>query len=274
MATLDDLGSRGSDESTTTVDRPLLFDGQRLDQPTFHELYLQTPEDFRAELIDGVVALMNMPVFEDHGRSDLEFGAVLYLYSIETPGTIAQANTTTILGPRSEVQPDSALRIDPAFGGRTRKDARGYHDRLPGTGRSRSHPARSDSTSPPRSRSMRRRGPSNMSSSTMSFIRDFTGSPAGDDRFAVLEVAPDGSIARLPSPGSGSTRPPSSGDGQTSRGRHTPTGDWRAPSMPISSRDCGGTAQTGLDDGSEAIRMVVSPMEQGRRANPTPGTRS
>ena len=67
MATLDELGSGGSDETGLAVDRPLFFDGQRLDQPTFHELYLQTPEKFRAELIDGVVYLRNGRVNFTHG---------------------------------------------------------------------------------------------------------------------------------------------------------------------------------------------------------------
>ena len=83
------------------------------------------PDDFRAELIDGIVYFMNMPVFEDHGRSDLDMAGVLYIYSMYTPGTIAQSNTTTLLDLQSEVQPDSALRIDPAYGGQTVEDERG-----------------------------------------------------------------------------------------------------------------------------------------------------
>jgi Uma2 family endonuclease len=122
MATLDDQGSIDSNEAHPVQTGPILFDGQRLDQPAFHEIYSQMPEDFRAELIDGVVYLMNMGVFEDHGRSDASINGLLYFYSVETPGTIVQANTTTKLGPRSEVQPDSALLIDPDFGGRTRSD--------------------------------------------------------------------------------------------------------------------------------------------------------
>ena len=120
MATFDDQGSTESTDPRQAVAEPLLYDGQRLDQPTFHEIYSRMPEDFRAELIDGVVYLMNMPVFEDHGRPFASMNGVLYLYSVETPGTIVQADTSTKLGPRSEVQPDAALLIDPRFGGRTR----------------------------------------------------------------------------------------------------------------------------------------------------------
>ncbi len=125
MATLEEPGSIDANNSVQVVEGRLLFDGQRLDQPTFHELYSKMPEDFRAELIDGVVALMNMPLFEDHGCPDVDMSAVLFIYSMDTPGTIVQANTTVILGPRSEVQPDSALKIDPAWGGQTTRDERG-----------------------------------------------------------------------------------------------------------------------------------------------------
>ena len=83
------------------------------------------PEDFRAELIDGVVYLMNMPLYSDHGEPVSGMIGFLYHYRIETPGTIVGNNVTTILGPKSEVQPDSYLLIDPAYGGRTGKDARG-----------------------------------------------------------------------------------------------------------------------------------------------------
>ncbi len=53
---------------------------------------------------------------------------ILFLntYSSETPGTIVQANITVKLGRKSEVQPDSVLLIQPAFGGRTTEDAKGY----------------------------------------------------------------------------------------------------------------------------------------------------
>jgi len=130
MATID---RQGGDETTGTLGGvpSLLFNGQRLDQPTFHEHYSRMDEDFRAELIDGVVHLMAMSVFEDHGRPDVTMGSLLFLYSVDTPGTVAQGNTSTILGPRSEVQPDSALLIEPAYGGQTFRGADGCTNRCP-----------------------------------------------------------------------------------------------------------------------------------------------
>lgn len=120
MATLDEGGSIEANDQSSTAVKPLLYEGQQLDQPTFHAIYAEMSEDFKAELIDGVVSLMNTSVFEDHARSDASMNGLLYFYSIETPGTIVQSNATTMLGPRSEVQPDSALLIDPQYGGRTR----------------------------------------------------------------------------------------------------------------------------------------------------------
>jgi Uma2 family endonuclease len=126
MAILDDQGSIDATVPDPVAEKPLLYDGQRLDQPTFHELYLQTPEKFRAELIDGVVYVMSSPVSPRHGRPFACMNAAIYNYSIETPGTILQGDTTTKLGPRSEVQPDCALLIDPRFGGQTGEDSKGY----------------------------------------------------------------------------------------------------------------------------------------------------
>jgi len=125
MAILEDLDSLGSEESGPAAARSLLFEGQRLDQPAFQTLYEQMPEDFKAELIDGVVSIA-MNVHSGHSRSDASMTGLLYYYSVETPGTIVQSDGTTKLGPRSQVQPDSALLIDQDFRGRTRTDPGSY----------------------------------------------------------------------------------------------------------------------------------------------------
>jgi hypothetical protein len=48
---------------------PSLIDGERLDQPTFHERYVAMPEDTRAELVDGVVHMMSSLRY-GHGEAD------------------------------------------------------------------------------------------------------------------------------------------------------------------------------------------------------------
>lgn len=99
--------------------------GERLDQKTFHERYEAMPEYVRAELIEGVV-YMPSPVGSPHGGSHLELCIWLGTYKAHTPGTGGADNTTTILGPASEPQPDVFLRILPAHGGQTWDDERQY----------------------------------------------------------------------------------------------------------------------------------------------------
>jgi Uma2 family endonuclease len=106
-----------------TTALPALVEGQRLDQPTFHERYEAMPPGTRAELIDGVV-FMPSPLGPGHGRAHTPASYWLVHYAGETPGVEALDNTSTALGPRSEPQPDLMLRILPEFGGRTQTDRR------------------------------------------------------------------------------------------------------------------------------------------------------
>lgn len=200
MSTLDDRSSVETDAA------PLLRESQRLDQPTFLAIYERMPDDFKAELIDGVVHLMAMSVFEDHARSHASLTGLLYLYSVETPGTVVQS----------------------------------------------------------RGRRTKTRGPGNTSFTT-SRTGSSMGSRSRQDASKRCRSRPMASSDPRPSPACGSTRRPSSERMGRASSRHS-AGAWRAPSMPISSSDCGQTGQTGLDGGVGAIRMVVSPKEQGRPA--------
>jgi Uma2 family endonuclease len=96
-----------------------LVEGQRLDQPTFHALYEAMPPGTRAELIDGVVC-MPSPVGMAHGVAHVPILVWLAYYKEKTPGVQVLDNATTILGWKSEPQPDALLRILPECGGRTR----------------------------------------------------------------------------------------------------------------------------------------------------------
>lgn len=97
---------------------PPLRDGDRLDQRTFHERYEAMPEDFRAELIGGVVYLPE-PNKALHGRCHMKLISWLVDYEDATPGTEGLTACTNILGPQSEPQPDTCLLILPEFGGQT-----------------------------------------------------------------------------------------------------------------------------------------------------------
>ncbi|MFO0953734.1 MAG: Uma2 family endonuclease [Isosphaeraceae bacterium] len=100
---------------------PPLVAGQRLDQPTFHARYEAMPPGTWAELIDGVV-FMPSPVGPSHGRSHVAALVWLACYAESTPGVEVLDNTSTVLGPRSEPQPDAQLRILSECGGRTSAD--------------------------------------------------------------------------------------------------------------------------------------------------------
>jgi Uma2 family endonuclease len=102
--------------------------GDMMDQPTFHELYKQAPENVRAELIGGIVYIKEgegvaSPLSLRHGRIHLRVAGWLHDYQIATPGVQAADNATAILGPENEVQPDVFLFIE---GGRAHENEGGY----------------------------------------------------------------------------------------------------------------------------------------------------
>ena len=109
------------DRMTRIATPDTLVEGQRLDQPTFHALYTAMPAGTRAELIDGVVH-MPSPVGRAHGRAHLPAITWLGHYAENTPGVEVLVNATTILGWRSEPQPDALLRILTEHGGRSHED--------------------------------------------------------------------------------------------------------------------------------------------------------
>ena len=102
--------------------------GDMMDQPTFHELYKQAPENVRAELIGGIVYIKEgegvaSPLSLRHGKVHLELAMWLGGYKTATPGVEVADNATAILGTESEVQPDVFLFIE---GGRARENNEGY----------------------------------------------------------------------------------------------------------------------------------------------------
>ena len=112
-------GAANGDGTLTPL--PPLVEGQRLDQPTFHMLYEAMPPGTRAELINGVVS-MPSPVYSPHGRGQIAASGWLIPYLENTPGVDLLDNTSTVLSPQSEPQPDLMLRILWECGGRTRDE--------------------------------------------------------------------------------------------------------------------------------------------------------
>ncbi len=115
-----------SEDSSIAIAPRTLVEGQRLDQPTFHALYEAMPPGTRAELIDGVV-FMPSPVGSEHGEAQVPVIRWLGDYAENTPGVKALDNATTILGWKSEPQPDGLLHILLEYGGRTWKEGGFLH---------------------------------------------------------------------------------------------------------------------------------------------------
>jgi Uma2 family endonuclease len=94
----------------------MLHNGDNLDQPTFHRLYEQTAEGFRAELVGGIVYVAS-PIHLDHSNPHALITSWLCEYQAVTPGLGLIHQTTTILGENSEPEPDGGLYILPSHGG-------------------------------------------------------------------------------------------------------------------------------------------------------------
>jgi Uma2 family endonuclease len=104
---------------------PPLENGDQLDQPTFHARYEAMPQDCRAQLIGGIVYIPS-PQKMPHGETQGLVFRWLDEYAEATPGTKALLNTTQILGPDSEPEPDACLFIAPEYGGSVYADEDDY----------------------------------------------------------------------------------------------------------------------------------------------------
>jgi Uma2 family endonuclease len=116
--------------SRVKVRLPPLENGDRLDRRTFHERYQAMPPNVRAELIGGIV-YMASPQKKRHARSHAALVWWLGEYEAATAGTEVLANSTDILGPESEPEPDACLLILPEHGGQTWEDKDGYLNGAP-----------------------------------------------------------------------------------------------------------------------------------------------
>ncbi|MBM3738395.1 MAG: Uma2 family endonuclease [Acidobacteria bacterium] len=95
-----------------------LVTGQHMDLEEFVRRWDALPDLKNAELIDGVVYVAS-PVGPSHGTPDIILHTWMCTYSLKTPGVEAVCNTSCEVS-GSMPQPDSALRILPEYGGRTR----------------------------------------------------------------------------------------------------------------------------------------------------------
>ncbi|NDJ18377.1 Uma2 family endonuclease [Myxacorys almedinensis] len=107
-----------SNQLSTSV--PRLESGDRLTRHEFERRYAQTPEDFKAELIEGVVYVASPVRVKNHGRPHAQVMVWLGTYYAATPGVDFADNSTVRLDLDNEPQPDALLRIEPEVGGRSR----------------------------------------------------------------------------------------------------------------------------------------------------------
>jgi Uma2 family endonuclease len=107
--------------ATADVEKLELHNGDRMTQSEFHRIYEQMPEDFRAELIGGIVYVAS-PLKIKHANNHLPLGSLFFNYESATLGVQSGDNGTVILGEEGEPQPDLFLRILPEFGGQSRTE--------------------------------------------------------------------------------------------------------------------------------------------------------
>jgi Uma2 family endonuclease len=101
---------------TPTLAPVLLATGDRMDQPTFHRLYSQTPPGFKAELVEGAVYVAS-PVSSHHSIPHARIMLWLGLYELATPSTIVCDNGTLVMNDANELQPDAMLLLNSSVGG-------------------------------------------------------------------------------------------------------------------------------------------------------------
>ncbi len=103
-----------------------LHNGDRMNREEFHRAYLQTPENFKAELIGGIVYVAS-PLTQYHGVPHASLVAALVVYKAATPGVQTGDNVTVQLGYDAEPQPDIYLRVLPEYGGQSRNSEDGKY---------------------------------------------------------------------------------------------------------------------------------------------------
>ena len=96
---------------------PPLQNGDRLDAGEYLRRYRAMPDEVKAELIEGVVYVAS-PVSVFHGNPHNDVAGWLYIYRAATPGTDSAVDSTVRLDANNVPQPDAALYVLPAFGGR------------------------------------------------------------------------------------------------------------------------------------------------------------
>jgi Uma2 family endonuclease len=102
-----------------------LHSGDHMTQKEFHRIYARMPEDFKAELVGGIVYVAS-PLGRPHAKHHTPLGAIFFTYEGNSPGIESGDNATVILDKKNEPQPDLYLRILPEYGGQSRTTRNDY----------------------------------------------------------------------------------------------------------------------------------------------------
>lgn len=104
---------------------PYLRSGDCMLREEFHRLYTQMPDDYRAELMGGIV-FEPSPVSYAHGEHHSQLNHLLRMYSIGTPHVGLTDNASVFLSDEDELQPDLTLRLSEKFGGKSVLNKKGF----------------------------------------------------------------------------------------------------------------------------------------------------
>jgi len=110
---------------------PPLKHGDRLTRDEFERRYDAMLHLKKAELIEGVVYMPPPVRYDIHGQPHGDIMAWLGGYRAATPGVWLADNTTVLLDPNNEPQPDALLRIDESLGGNSFLSDKGYIEGAP-----------------------------------------------------------------------------------------------------------------------------------------------
>jgi Uma2 family endonuclease len=110
---------------------PPLEAGARLTRSEFERRYHAMPHVKKAELIEGVVYMPSPVRYKDHGKQTGRMTFWLGAYHVATSHTDFADNTTVLLDPDNEPQPDVFLRLDSSVGGKSWVNAKGYLEGAP-----------------------------------------------------------------------------------------------------------------------------------------------
>lgn len=109
---------------------PWLESGDRMDQRRFHALYARTPEQFRAELIEGVVYVASPVRYSKHDEHAALVRTWLGVYAAAKADVKVGNEASLVLDDENEVHPDAFL-FHTGPGAQLNETAEGYLEGAP-----------------------------------------------------------------------------------------------------------------------------------------------